>query len=97
MPYHVWVAKHLGTDAGLPTNHAEPAFLKPPARVLSGSLIEVGSSLIRTEEACVRKDAEPRRRGSIDRRVLTDREKHIHGFLAFPNERHGQGAVAKLR
>lgn len=96
--FHAWVARHLGTDTGLPTNKERPPAPKRAAlKVLSGSLLEIGSSLIDSEQYRVRKNGEARRRGTIDPRVFIDRRKQIRGFLTFLNERHGPGAVAKLR
>ncbi|MEL7483601.1 MAG: hypothetical protein AAFN41_04525 [Planctomycetota bacterium] len=57
----------------------------------------IASELIDTEESRVRKEGEPRRRGTITHAVFTDRRKHTHDFLAFLNQVHGQGAVARMR
>lgn len=97
--YHAWVAKHLGLDTGLSTNDPRLPVQKKTfgPTPLAGSLIEVGSSLIESERARIRKDGEARRRGTIDPRVFVDRSKHIQDFLRFLNERHGPGAVSKFR
>lgn len=96
--YHAWVAKYLGNDISLPTKNQPPQVSKPTGqKPLSGSLIEVGSSLIEAERARIRKDGDPRRRGTIDPRVFSDRKKQIHDFLEFLNTRHGPGAVGRLR
>ena len=67
------------------------------AQPLTGSLIEIASSLIESERVRTRKEGDPRRRGTIDPRVFSDRKKQIHDFLAFLNSRHGTRAVAKIR
>ena len=96
--YHAWVAKHLGAETELPTKDQRP---QPPKlagpKPLSGSLIEVASSLIESERGRIRREGEPRRRGTIDPRVFIDRRRQIRDFLSFLNSRHGSGAVAALR
>ncbi|MBU0637311.1 MAG: hypothetical protein KKB50_00450 [Planctomycetes bacterium] len=96
--YHAWVAKYLGIETELPTKNqrTRPPKLAGP-KPLSGSLIEVASSLIEAERGRIRREGEPRRRGTIDPRVFSDRRKQIRDFLAFLNSRHGDGAVATLR
>lgn len=96
--YHAWVAKHLGTDTKLPVEEQlfRPVKANGP-QPLSGCLLEVASSLIESERVRIRKDGEPRRRGTIDPRVFIDRRKQIRDFLGFLNSRHGPGAVARLR
>ncbi|MBI1827285.1 MAG: site-specific integrase [Planctomycetes bacterium] len=96
--YHAWVAKQLGIDTSHPTKHERPWTPKIRGPIpLSGSLIEIGSSLINSERARIRHEGDPQRRGTIDPRVFSDRKKQIHDFFEFLNRRHGDGAVAKLR
>jgi hypothetical protein len=96
--YHAWVARHLGVQTNLPTTDPQPHAPQPTGpKPLSGSLIEVGGALIDAEEARIRKEREPRRRGTINPRVFSDRRKQIHDFLGFLNSRHGDGAVSRLR
>lgn len=96
--YHAWVAKHLGVDSSHPTKDERPRTPKSNGPVpLSGSLLEVGSSLIDSERARIRSAEGLRRCGTLDPRVFSDRKKQIHDFLAFLNVRHGDGAVARLR
>ncbi len=96
--YHAWVAKHLGIDTGLPTNDRKPPALNPKnVKVRSGSLVEIGSALIDAEHARVRKEGDPRTRGTIAPRVVHDREIHVRDFLVFLNSRQGDGAVTKMR
>jgi integrase len=96
--YYAWVAKHLGTETALPTKD-QPAKTPRPAgpKPLSGSLLDVGGSLIDAEQLRIRREGEPRRRGTIDPRVFSDRRKQIQDFLGFMNSRHGQGAVSTMR
>ena len=97
--YHGWVIEHLGGN----TSGAHPTKARPPGKssaktdVLSGSLLEIASGLIEVEKSRARSDGEPRRRGTIDRRVFRDQKKQITDFLEFLNERCGTGAVARLR
>ena len=97
--YHAWLVQHLG--GGNAQAHATN--VKPQARhtdktkMLSGSILEIASGLTETERVRVRKDGEPRRRGSIVAPVFRDRKKQLRDFLEFLNERHGPGAVARLR
>ena len=97
--YHAWALEHLGENA----NQAHPTRDKPRIRravtsnMLSGSLLEIASGLIESERARARTDGGPHRRGTITARVFTDRKKHIHDFLEFLNDRHGKGAVSRLR
>jgi integrase len=65
--------------------------------VLSGSLLEIASGLIESERVRARTDDGPRRRGTIAAAGFRDRKKQIRDFLDFLNDRHGAGAVAKLR
>ncbi len=97
--YHDWVCKHLGGETPEPVHARRKAASKPnpTADVLSGSIIEIASGLIESERARIREENEPRRRGTIARAVFTDRSKQIRDFLAFLNDQHGQGAVARLR
>ena len=96
--YHAWVAQHLGIDTQLPVQNLPSQPRKPSGpQPLSGSLIEITSSLIESERNRIRKEGEPRRQGTIDPRVFTDRRKQIRDFLAFLNSRHGAGAVARMR
>lgn len=97
--YNTWLARHLSGE----TNGGEAGSL-PKARgagrgrvqSVPGSVLEVASSLLSLLEESVRKDGAPRSRGTISRPVFTDREKHIKDFLAFVNERHGAGTVARM-
>ncbi len=65
--------------------------------VLSGSILEVATGLNESERARVRRDGEPRRRGTIVAAVFRDRIKQTRDFLEFLNKRHGKGAVGSMR
>lgn len=104
--YHAWLAKHLGGETpvrrpeslrtvGPPAQRQHSP--KPHVEITPGSLIEIASGLIDAEEARTRKDGDPRRRGTITSHVFVDRRKQIRDFLAFLNQRHGQGAVARMQ
>lgn len=97
--YHAWVLEHLGGNGTTthPTTVAPPVRRKLSPEVLSGSLLEIGSALIESERSRSRIGDEPRRQGTIAAPVFRDRKKQIHDFLAFLNERHGPGAVARMR
>jgi len=97
--YHAWVLEHLGGNGNPahPTQAEATGRRKHSSNVLSGSLLEIASGLIAVERGRARKDGEARRRGTIDRRVLSDRKKQIRDFLGFLNERHGVGAVSNMR
>lgn len=97
--YHAWVLEHLGGNGTTthPTTAAPPARRKLSSDVLSGSLLEIGSGLIESERSRSRTGDEARRQGTIAAPVFRDRKKQIHDFLAFLNERHGPGAVARMR
>lgn len=67
------------------------------AQAEPGSLLHVASSLIRFEEARTRDGADGRVAGTISPLVSLNRKKDIEDFLAFLNEQHGKGAVARMR
>jgi integrase len=97
--YHAWVAERLGgnTEKNLPTK-VEPAKKpRPTGKALSGSLLEVASSLKESERQRIRKPEESRRRGTIAAPVFRDRAKVIRDFLEFINARNGPGAVSRMR
>lgn len=103
--YNAWVAQHISDAAPAATQKcsspntpkAAPRVAVGKVRHLSGSLLEVASGLLELERGRVRDEGEPRRRGTIERAVFTDRKKHIHDFLEFLNGRHGTGAVGRMR
>lgn len=97
--YHAWVLEHLGgqNPKAFPTKLTPPLKQKLNPDVLTGSLLEIASGLIDSERLRAREGDGPKRRGTIDRRVFHDRQQQIRSFLAFMNERRGQGAVARLR
>jgi integrase len=66
-------------------------------KVLDGSLVRVASSLLNFEESRVRRENEPRRRGSITRNLFQRRKQYSKEFLRFINDRQGAGAVGRLR
>lgn len=97
--YHAWVLEQLGgaNPKLFPTKLAAPARRKFSPQVLSGSLLEIASGLTEAERLRAREGEGPRRQGTIAAAVFHDRKKQIRDFLEFMNERHGQGAVARLR
>lgn len=96
--YHAWVLERLGGNAkAYPTEAKRPPKRLKPTEMLSGCILEVATGLKKSEEARVRQPGEPRRQGSIAAPVYRDRVKVIHDFLEFLNDRHGPGAIAKLR
>lgn len=99
--YHEWLAAHLRGDAPEPapaTRRTTPAtaVAKPAVPVPPNSLLAVASSYLAHETRRARKPGEPKRPGTIDARVLVDREQVTQEFLAFLNERHGEGAVRRM-
>lgn len=97
--YHAWILEHLGgnADGKFPTKVTPAKRIRPSGKALSGSLLEVASGLKDAERERVRKPGEPRRRGTIAAPVFRDRAKCIRDFLTFLNERHGSGAVSRMR
>lgn len=97
--YHAWVLEHLGGNgAGKFPTKVEPAKKpRPTGKALSGSLLEVASSLKESERQRIRKPEEPRRRGTIAPPVFRDRAKIIRDFLEFINARNSPGAVSRMR
>jgi len=96
--YHAWVLEHMGGKN--PNGHASRAALPPrssSSKLLSGSVLDVATGLIESERLRARTDDGLRRRGTIAAAGFRDRTKQIHDFLSFLNERHGPGAVTKLR
>lgn len=71
--------------------------LLPNVKVLPGSLLHVGSGLLRYEKGRARKPGELRRPGTIALPVYRDRKKHVLDFLGFLNEQHGDGAVGRMK
>lgn len=71
--------------------------LTPNVKVTPGSLLHVGSGLLRYEEGRARKPGESRRPGTISSAVYKDRKKHVLDFLAFLNDQYGDGAVARMK
>lgn len=102
--YHAWMHEHLGgqsLNGESKDQHRAPKGPPPPdpsgAEALSGSLLEIASMLVDNERERVRGDYEPRRRGTVHARVFMGRKKQVYDFLGFLNERHGPGAVSRLR
>lgn len=62
-----------------------------------GSLLHVASSWLTVEQGRIRKSDGPRARGTISDAVYRDRRKQLRDFLEFMNERHGNGAVGRMR
>ncbi len=97
--YHIWLAEHLQGKTPAPRTGRRKSSTVGGTNpeVLSGSIIEIASSFLEFERSRVRETDGPRRRGTIDRAVFTDRTKHLRDFLEFLNESHGSGAVARMR
>lgn len=97
--YHAWLVQHLGgvSNRGETTNVKPRATRTSITNTLSGSILEIASGLIEVERARTRSEKEPRRRGTIAAPVFRDRNKQIRDFLQFLNERHGAGAVSRMR
>lgn len=97
--YHAWILENLGgNDSGKYPTKVQPAKkLRLTGKALSGSLLEVASSLKESERLRIRKPDEPRRRGTIAAPVFRDRAKIIRDILEFLNARHGTGAVSRMR
>ncbi|MBL1216564.1 MAG: site-specific integrase [Planctomycetes bacterium] len=66
------------------------------SNVRAGSLVEIATGLLEYERTRVRDPEGPRARGTIDPDVYSDKKKHVHDFLEFVNELHGQGSVASM-
>lgn len=97
--YQGWLASYIGSS-GVAHQSSMPIktkIQKGNTVGLSGSLLEIASSLIEIERDRSRKDGEPRRRGSITIGTFKDRNKQIHDFLEFLNTAHGPGAVGRMR
>jgi len=109
--YHTWIASYLNGEprSNEPESSAksnakqkkasltEAARKATKAKAETGSLLHIGSGLIEYEQSRVRKEGEDRVPGSIAPRVAMDRRKAVQDFLGYLNERHGPGAVARLR
>ncbi|MCH8823221.1 MAG: hypothetical protein IH984_06895 [Planctomycetes bacterium] len=104
--YHQWLAEHLNDNRESIVNvrksvPKKSVRLTTPKLVESdlipGSLIQVASNLLNFEESRTRTDGEPRARGTIDSRVCSDRKKHLHDFLDYMNQKHGQGTLKKMQ
>ena len=95
--YHEWLAKHLRGETQPAEARNTRAQTGSSNKVREGSLLEVASGFVNAEQARVREDGQPKRRGTIAPAVLVDRKKHAHDFLAFLNRRNGQGAVGKMQ
>ncbi|MCA9305053.1 MAG: hypothetical protein KDA16_00855 [Phycisphaerales bacterium] len=104
--YHDWLAKHLGGETPAKESTPSQSHAATPRKqqrsdqrveITPGSIIEISSGLISSEEARTRGHEDARRRGTIAPNVFVDRRKQIRDFLAFLNERHGKGAVARMR
>ena len=98
--YHEWLAEHLGVG---PNGNPQAKPPKPRRRnqtapdLVPGCILEISSRLRELEKTRTRKHGEPRTRGTIDPAVAADRKKHLSDFLDFMNDRHGQGALARMR
>jgi hypothetical protein len=105
--YEAWVADWLGRQGDGPRRAGRQTkrVSSPPraatesvaVEAVPGSLLLVGSDLIKLWEGQAREPGAPRRKGTIDHRTYSGRKKHVNDFLAFLNERHGAGAVARMR
>ena len=107
--YHAWVVAFLGDDAQALAelrNGSDASPAKEDERVSKGvkkaalspgSLLHIGSGLIRFEEGRVREASANRVAGTISPQVAADRKKDVEDFLAFLNKQNGPGAVARLR
>lgn len=105
--YHEWVAAHLRGE----TPSAQPkrrnkldlqgidmkaANKGVPAKIVSGSLLHIASSLLQFEESRVRDEPGPRRQGSICREVFDQRAAYAKEILQFITKRYGQGAAGRM-
>lgn len=109
--YHAWVVAFLDGDARVPVKAAasapkkakgepkKPQSNESPSKVAAqpGSIAHVASGLVRYETDRARDEGGGRSSGTIAPRVLLDRKKAVKDFLAFLNERHGQGAAGRMR
>jgi hypothetical protein len=97
--YQRWLIAHLGGEnvKAFPTKAKQAPKPKKDQRILSGSLLEIASGFLDSEEARARKGHEPRRRGTIAAEVFRDRQKAVKDFLAFINSERGAGATARMR
>jgi integrase len=100
--YYEWVAAHLTGKTPPKRKAPSPAQLAGGsgtvnAEIVEGSLLHIVSNLLTFDESRLRKDGESKRKGSIGRQQFTSRRDLARGFLAFLNERHGAGAVGRMK
>jgi integrase len=98
--YYTWVSEHLTgkphkphKPIPVPSANANPVELA----IVEGSLLHVVSGLLTYDESRLRKDGEPRPKGTIGQKQFDSRRTLANSFLTFVNERHGSGAVGRLK
>ena len=101
LAYNEWVGAHLlgKTPRPKPLRVADFATDAKAVDVpiVDGSLLHVVSGLLTYDESRLRKDGEPKSKGTIGRIQFTSRRDLSRDFLAYLNERHGAGAVGRMK
>lgn len=99
--YRLWLIQHLQGQTAKPArssqNGNDTLELGVVCDAAPGSVLHVASSWLTVEQGRIRKSDGPRARGTISDAVYRDRRKQLRDFLEFMNERHGSGAVGRMR
>ncbi len=96
--YNVWVVSHL-TGKPLRKRPTKVAVATPgtETEILQGSILHVVSGLLSFDESRLRKEGDPRSKGTIGKKQFDSRNTLANTFLAFLNDRHGAGAVGRMK
>ena len=110
--YHEWLSEHLrrktptiakpnGT-VGRRTAPNHPKKITPTVKVkteiLRGSVLDVTTNYLQIEESRTRSTrGEGKAKGTIHPKVLAGKKKAVRDFVAYLNEVHGQGSMARRK
>lgn len=76
---------------------ATPSPSQVVASISKGSVLAVATDLVAHDKRRVRAEGEPKTRGKITQKEFESIRKLAKDFLAYLNDRHGQGTVARLK
>jgi integrase len=98
--YNEWLGKHLTGEARSSKKHlrvASSTTKTVAVDIVQGSLLHVVSGLLAFDESRLRKDGVPKSKGTIGQKQFSSRRDLSRNFLEYLNQRHGSGAVGRMK
>ncbi len=105
--YYDWVAAHLrGETLSTEAQHTNRKLAKQTdtaksgsvsADIVKGSLLHIASGFLLYEQGRIRRDDSDRRQNTISPKQYNSRKQFTEELLTFLNDRHGKGAVGRMK